>query len=74
MKDEDNIYWVTIWRLVAVAASIAIVSLASCTAYKHSLVRDMVEKGTPPSQAYCAIHMGGSTSDAAFCSVVEMKK
>ncbi|MCZ2113910.1 MAG: hypothetical protein LC131_08765 [Anaerolineae bacterium] len=63
---EDNRFLMNAWRTVAAAFAVLVLTIGGCSAYRSSLVADMVKAGADPIKAHCAI-FGIGSNDAAMC-------
>ena len=67
--DNENVFWITIWKIVA-ACIIALVALASgCTVTERILISKAIEAGVDPNEARCAI-VGVTQTYAAICGII----
>jgi hypothetical protein len=66
MNDNQK-YWYSIWRLVAITVCILIVSISGCVANDRRVVTEMVKNGADPMAAYCSLGVNGSL-DAVLCA------
>lgn len=53
--DKEGKFWISFWAIVATLVIAFIGTIASCTTYQNSLIRDMVAAGADPIDARCSI-------------------
>lgn len=66
---NENVFWIKIWRTLALAAVLVVASLSGCVINQSYLVANMVEKGIDPIAASCAF----TDSSRAICVVLAAK-
>ena len=70
---DENTFWISIWRAVAAAICVLVVSIGGCVAHGQHLVSMAINNGADPIKAGCAINgINGSTS-AAICAAAAVK-
>ena len=67
--DNENVFWITIWKIIA-ACIIALIALASgCTVTERILISKAIDSGVSPIEARCGI-VGVAQTDAAICGII----
>jgi hypothetical protein len=72
MRDDEE-FWYSIWKLVAVTTCILIVSVSGCVAHSKYIVAGMVKNGTDPIMAFCSLGVN-SNNDALLCAQAIARK
>lgn len=73
--EKDDIFWYSMWKLVAACVCVLIASIAGCVSYSNTKIAEMVAAGEDPIVARCAIDgVNGSTASAAICAVKAAQK
>lgn len=52
---EDNKFWLSIWRTIAIVVCIAVISVTSCSINRQVLVSNAIEAGKDPISVKCAL-------------------
>ena len=52
---EDNEFWLKVMKAFFILIAVMTVSIGGCTANRHYQIRTLVESGTDPIGAKCAI-------------------
>lgn len=65
---DDNQFWLAIWRTVAAAFCVLIVSIGSCTSYQTHKVGEVIKGGADPLRARCGLL--GSDERSGVCSML----
>lgn len=69
--DEENIFWVNVWRIAAIVFIAFVLIVSGCTAHRNQLVYDMVKSGASPMEASCALSR--DDRGMAICAVELMR-
>ena len=69
---DENQYRVTIWKIVAAAFSVLVVTIGACNVNQHYKIAELVAGGADPIKAQCAIY-GVSSGNAAVCGAETVK-
>lgn len=70
---NDNEFWITVWKIIAITVCVITVSVGGCTANRQYQTRALIENAkVPPMQAKCAIE--GEVLQHAPCILVSVNK
>jgi len=58
---EANIFWLKLWKLVAITFCVSTIFFTSCAEYELYLIKSAAEKGVDPIALRCAF--GSRTND-----------
>ena len=70
---DDNTYWATIWKLVAISFAALVMTIGGCTVHQQTKVTELVRAGADPIKARCGVVGVTGSSDAAICGVAAAK-
>jgi hypothetical protein len=71
--NHDEIFWITLWKIVAATLCIIVVSLTSCSITRTLTVKELVLNGTDPMKAGCIFDSNSDASRAINCNVAIQK-
>lgn len=69
--DKEGTYWYSIWRLVAIAFCVLAVTVAGCVGHNNYRIAQLVQSGTSPNAAHCAIH--GARANEGVCQLEALR-
>lgn len=64
--EDENKFWLGIWKLVGGCFCVLSMSIAGCTMHADGKIKQMVDKGTNPFDARCAIYGEGQGRDCTI--------
>jgi hypothetical protein len=68
--NDDQKFWLSIWKLVATTFCVFVLSVSGCVANNNRVLEGLVASGSTPMEAYCAIRSG--SHDAAMCTAIAL--
>lgn len=71
--DKNDIYWYSIWKLIAITFCVTVVSMTGCTMNNKRVLNEMVKNGASPMEARCAIGVD-TESQTVLCAIVAGNK
>ena len=71
---DDNQFWVSIWKMVAVSFCVMVLAIAGCTVNNTRVVNEMTSRGADPIAAACAVNGAGERAQAAMCALAASGK
>ena len=69
---DDNVFFITMWKLVAVVVVVFILTTGSCTIHQQKKIADLIAAGADPLGAQCAIY-GVKSYNSAVCGILAGK-
>ncbi len=61
---DENQYWIALWRTIAAAFAVLVITIGACTANRQHLVAEAIKSGVDPTAAKCAIEADQSSLPA----------
>lgn len=72
IMNDENKFWLALWRLVAGCFCILIVSISSCIGHANYKSAKIIESGRSAVEAKCAVYNGSEGTEAA-CAMAGSK-
>jgi hypothetical protein len=69
---DENQYWVAVWKTVATAFCMFVLTIAGCTVNSNLAVKQAIKDGADPIKAGCAIN-GVNSENIAVCTIAASK-
>ena len=64
---DKNQFWVTIWKIIATAISVIVLTISGCIAHDTYRIAELIIHGADPTKASCAV---SSFTNPAICGAV----
>lgn len=72
--NDENKFWISIWRTAGATLCLVVATIAGCSMYDTHITQQLIDSGKDPMQVRCALSFNTDSVRAALCMAATMKE